>query len=278
LLQRECSTDCAQHGLEYPCWGRCGEERLQHTHSHRQLDANGTGQCPAPCTSREHNLFRLHETLPGLRSNNAVSNSLQGETLGAGPIDGTMPFCCISESTSGEPWICLTGSRAEAASGDLLTQSRHTAEDRLSIHKGHVDQPQFVLALHKGVELFGLDLVLCQQQVASLAILEIRFQFLCQCGPTRESCTGECRLSRFHSLGTHASGTGPGGCWLYRDLIAFHDEDIASLPGDVIGDGTAGDPTTNDQDLNRGCCIGHPCSFLKGSFHMVDIQVISISR
>src|SRR5437762_178073 len=130
-----------------------------------------------------------------------------------------------------------------------------------------------MLALHKGVELFGLDLVLGKQQVPFLAVLEIRFQFLRQCGPAREGCAGECRLSRIQSLGTHASSTGPGGCWLYRNLIAFHNEDIASLAGDVVGNGTANDPTTNDQHLNRCCCIWHPYSSYKGSFYMVGIQV-----
>jgi len=35
-----------------------------------------------------------------------------------------------------------------------------------------------VLVLHKALEVFGLDLVLCQQQVATLSVLEIGFQFL----------------------------------------------------------------------------------------------------
>src|SRR5690348_2376933 len=102
-------------------------------HSQRQLDANGTGQFTAPGTSRKHNLLCLYQALPGLRSNNAVSNSLQSDTLSTRPVYGTMPFCCIGEGTSGQPRISLTGSRAENASHDLFTKSRHKAKDRLSI-------------------------------------------------------------------------------------------------------------------------------------------------
>src|SRR2546423_14792136 len=98
-----------------------------------------------------------------------------------------MPFRCISEGASGEPWVGRTGSCTEAASHDLLAQSRHEAEDRLAIHEGHVGKPQFVLLLHKGLEVFSLDLVLGHQQMASLAELEIGSKFLGQCGPARES-------------------------------------------------------------------------------------------
>jgi len=126
---------------------------LQDTHSQRQLDANGTGQFTAPGTSREHYLLRLYGATLGLRSNDAVGDSLQGETLGAGPVDGSMPFGGVGEGARGEPWIGLTVSGAEAASHDLLTQSRHEAEDRLSIHEGHVCKPQVVLALHKALEV-----------------------------------------------------------------------------------------------------------------------------
>ena len=42
-------------------------------------------------------MFRLHEALPGLRPNDAVGDSLQGETLGSGPVDGSMPFGCGGE-------------------------------------------------------------------------------------------------------------------------------------------------------------------------------------
>ncbi len=66
-----------------------------------------------------------------------------------------MPLRCVGEGARSEPWIGLTFSRAEAPSHDLLTQSRHKAEDVLAIHEGHVCKSQFVLALHKGLELFG---------------------------------------------------------------------------------------------------------------------------
>ena len=71
-------------GWSTPWLCRSSEKRLQHAHSQRQLDANGTGQFPAPGASRENNLLRLYQSLPGLHSNDAVGDSLQGETLGAG--------------------------------------------------------------------------------------------------------------------------------------------------------------------------------------------------
>jgi hypothetical protein len=118
--------------------------------------------------------------------------------------------------------------------------------------------PSFVLALHKGLEIFGLGLVLCQQQVPSLAVLEIGFQFLCQGRPARQGCAGETSFSRFHSLGTHSSDTTPGSRWLDSDLLAFNNEDGASLTRDMVGCGTADDPATNDQHLNKCCWIEHP--------------------
>src|SRR5437588_664731 len=117
------------------------------------MEANGTGQFPAPGTGCEHNLLRLHAATPGLCSNDAVGDSLQGETLSAGPVDGSLPLRRVSECPRGEPWISLTVSGAEGAGHDLLTQSRHQAEDRLSIHERYVCKPQFVLALHKGLEV-----------------------------------------------------------------------------------------------------------------------------
>jgi hypothetical protein len=180
-----------------------------------------------------------------------------------------MPLRCVGEGARSEPWIGLTVSRAEAPSHDLLTQSRHKAEDVLAIHEGHVCKSQFVLALHKGLELFGLDLVLCQQQVASLAVMEIGCQFLCEGGPALDGCAGECRLSRVLTLATYSSGTGPGGHRLYRDFLAFHDEDFATLPGDVVGDGTADDPTTYDQHLNSYCWMGHPFGICFHDAHFI---------
>jgi len=146
----------------------------------------------------------LYEATPGLRSHDAVGDSLEGETRGAGPVAGSLPLRCGGEGARGEPWIGLTGSGAEAASGDLLPQSRHEAEDFLSIQKGHVCKPQFMLALHKALEVFGLDLVLGQQQVAALSVLQLGFQFLGQGGPAREGGAGEDSLSRVQSLGTHS--------------------------------------------------------------------------
>src|SRR6266851_8315688 len=140
------------------------------------MEANRTGQLPAPSPSREHDLLRLHVATLSLRSNDAVGDSLQGETLGSGPVDSSMLFRCVGEGTSSEHWIGLTGSWAEAASHDLLTQSRHEAEDRLSIHEGHICKPQFVLALHEGLEVLGLGIIFCQQQVAALTVMQIGFQ------------------------------------------------------------------------------------------------------
>jgi hypothetical protein len=168
-----------------------------------------------------------------------------------------MPFRGTGEGTRGEPWIGLPGSGAEAARHDLLTQSRHQAEDGRSIQEGHIAQSEVVLVLHKGLEVFGLDLVLCDQQVAALLILEVGFQFRCQRGPASEGGAGEGRLSRVESLRTHASGTGPGGRGLDRDPVALHDEDGAALPGHVVSDGAAEDPPTNNEHLNRCRWMGH---------------------
>src|SRR5437868_14167744 len=144
------------------------------------MEANRTGQLSAPGPSREYGLFSLHFATLSLRSNDAVGDSLQGETPGAGPVYGSMLFRCVGEGARSEHWIGLTGSWAEAASHDLLTQPRHEAEDRLSIHEGHICKPQFVLALHEGLQVFGLGIILCQQQVAALAVMQIGFQLLCQ--------------------------------------------------------------------------------------------------
>jgi hypothetical protein len=120
----------------------------------------------------------LYEATPGLHPNDAIGDALQGETLSASPVAGSMPLRGGGKGTRSKPWIGLTGSCAEAASGELLSQSRHEAEDRLAIQQGHVGQPQVMLALHKALEVLGLALVLGQQQMATLAVLQIGFQFL----------------------------------------------------------------------------------------------------
>jgi len=69
----------------------------------------------------------LHKTTPGLRSHYAVCDSLQGETLSAGPVDGAMPLRGGCEGASGKMWIGVTGSGAEDAGNDLLSQSGNEA-------------------------------------------------------------------------------------------------------------------------------------------------------
>ena len=123
---------------------------------------------------------RLHKATPGLCPKDAVGDASQGQTLGAGPVAGSLPLRRGGEGARGEPWISLTGGCAEEALGDLLPQSRHEAEGRLAIQEGHVVKPQFVLALHKALEVCRLDLVLGQQQVATLSVLELGVQFLGQ--------------------------------------------------------------------------------------------------
>jgi hypothetical protein len=59
---------------------------------------------------------------------------------------------------------------------------------------------------------------------------------------------------------------------LFADIT--HHLDCDTL---LMDNGTADDPTINDQHLNRRCCTGHPCSSPKGSFQMVYVQVTSFS-
>jgi len=105
--------------------------------------------------------------------------------------------------------------------------------------------------------------------MASLAVMDIGFQFLCEGGPALDGCASECRLSRVLSLATYSSGTGPGGRWLYSDLLAFHDEDFATSPSDVVGNGAADDPATYDQHLNSYCWMGHPFGICFRSAHFI---------
>ena len=151
----------------------------------------------------------------------------------------------------------MAGRGTEDASGDLLAQSGHETEDLLAIHQGHIDESQIVLALHHRLQVVGLDLVLGHEQMASLAVLQIGVEFLSERGPARERGVGEGGLSRVLLPHTHPSGTRPGSRRFDNELLAFHDEDRASLPRDVVGDGVANDPSPNDQHLNTCCGCRH---------------------
>jgi hypothetical protein len=48
------------------------------------------------------------------------------------------------------------------------------------------------------------------------------------------------------SLRTYAARAGPGGHWLDGNLFAFNHKHLATLTGDMIGNGTADDPAAND--------------------------------
>jgi hypothetical protein len=123
--------------------------------------------------------------------------------------------------------------------------------------------------------VFGLDPILCQQQMASLAVLQIGPQFVCKRGPARDGGMSKANLRRILFPQTYASGTGPGGRRLDCDFIAFDDEDLASLLREVVGDGTADNSTADDQDLNRGGWMGETFAIC---FHEVHCSTNGLNR
>src|SRR5436309_13825522 len=87
------------------------------------------------------------------------------------------------EGEGGEPWIRLTVRGAETACYDLLTQLRDEAEDCFAIHKVCIGKAELMLEAYKFLKLFGLSIILCQNETATLAELEICFQFICERRP-----------------------------------------------------------------------------------------------
>ena len=202
-------------------------------------------------------MLRLHVATPGLRAHDAVAGSLAERGTRSWSSRLPMPLRRMREGARGEHRIGLAVGGAKAAGHHLLTKRWHEAEHLPAIHERHVGKPQLVLPAHKGLELHRLFVVLGQQQVAALSILEIGSQFVGEGGPACNRLAGEGRLRVCLSLAPHATGTGPGGCRLRRDFTALNDKHFAPLPGDVVGDGAANHPATNDQHLHRFRTLRH---------------------